>query len=1132
MNYILVFKKILLIYRHLLVSERRHLFKLLIHMKLIIMFVFAFGCQIFAGVSAQKVTLTIKNGTIAQALETIQKQTQFNFSYNDELLNNAKPVSIQVVDMNLDLVMQKLLKNQPFQYEIMDDIIIVKQRAKNNLNSEPSAVQTSQAIIQLTVVGHVQNEKGEALEGASIFVLDNQGKRTNRQAKTNVNGYFELGNVQNGEMLELSYLGYQNIKIEAKPQVGVIQLKVLSAAMDAVDIVSTGIYTRDKESFTGSATTYTGEELKTVGNLNIIQSLKTLDPVFAVLENNQFGSDPNRLPDLEIRGKSSIVGLKEEFEVDPNQPLFILDGFETTLRTIVDLDLERIESVTILKDAASTAIYGSRAANGVVVVETKAPLPGQLRLSYTSNFNISAPDFSSYNLMNSEEKLQFELLAGRYTINNWDASNNTWDLYNKRLQNVANGVDTYWLADPVRTGINHRQTIYAEGGDQAMRYGIGANYNNNNGVMKSSNRSTFSGNIDLIYRKNKFLFSNKLTIDQTNSTDPLVPFSEYSRANPYYPKYNEEGFVDKWLENTTADRVSNPLWNASLNSRMLGKTFGIVNNFSAEYTPTDSWRLRARLGVNKSSQENDNFVSPQNTQFDNLDPLLKGVLTYGNTQQLSLEGEFTTSYAVVLQEKHRINTVAGTRIRSSEALENGYTAQGFSDGDYVTAAFAKGYPENGRPRYSERESREASFFLNGGYSFSERYLMDVTYRLSGSSVFGSNKRFANTWSTGLAWNMHNENFVKEGTPWINLLKLRASIGNPGNQNFSAYQTFTTYSFSNQPATFFGPGVTLNTLGNPDLKWQTTLDKNIGMDASFINRRLSLNFDYFNKLTDPLLINIGVASSLGINEVLTNLGLQQSEGFNGMVTFSPIYRPAERIVWSLRYNFRTEKSKLDKIGNALEKFNEGGRNLSTVRYFDGANPDAIWTVRSAGIDPASGQEIFYKKNGDYSLTYDYADEVQVGIARPKIQGVFGTSVSYKGFSANVDFRYRYGGQAFNSALFQKVENITLAGLRLNQDKRALYDRWQKPGDISDFKGISLSDPTLMSSRFVDDDNSIALESLRVGYEFRTDWMKQVGIKQLRLNAYMNDLFVISSIKTERGIDYPFARTVSFSASISL
>lgn len=218
--------------------------------------------------------------------------------------------------------------------------------------------------------------------------------------------------------------------------------------------------------------------------------------------------------------KAVLSVLKEQYNVDPNQPLFILDGFETTLQTIMDLDLDRIASITILKDAASTAIYGSKAANGVVVVETMQPAQGELRVTYSGNFNVQMPDLSSYKLMNSEEKLRFEVLAGRYKGSSASNTLRLQELYNQRLANVRAGVDTYWLGEPVRVGVNHRHSLYAEGGDQYMRYGIGVSYNGITGVMKESQRNIFSGNLDLIYRRNKFLFSNKLTLNYNSTHDP------------------------------------------------------------------------------------------------------------------------------------------------------------------------------------------------------------------------------------------------------------------------------------------------------------------------------------------------------------------------------------------------------------------------------------------------------------------------------------------------------------------------------------------------------------------------------------------------------------------------------------
>lgn len=1061
---------------------------------------------------SQSVTLNLKNVPLKQVLWAIENQTDFVFMYSKDDLRQGGNVSVNLNNESVEKALQTCLQGTGLTYVIQDGVIVL--RPAPNM----------QVPARIEVTGQVRDRQGNILPGVTILL-----KGTTVGSVTDTEGRFrfeipELKDI----VLVFSFVGMKKKELAYR---GEKELHVVmeEETTEMEEVVITGIFERRKESFTGAATTYSSQELKRVGNQNVIQSLKSLDPAFAILENNEFGSDPNHLPDLEIRGKSSIVGLKEQYNVDPNQPLFILDGFETSLQTIMDLDMDRVASITILKDAASTAIYGSKAANGVVVVETVRPEKGKLRVNYSGNFNVQMPDLSSYKLMNSEEKLRFEVLAGRYKSSGATNYMELQQLYNARLANVRSGVNTYWLGEPVRIGLNHRHSLYAEGGDDNMRYGIGISYNGITGVMKESERNVFSGNLDLIYRKNRFLFSNKLTINYNSTHDPIVAYSEYAEANPYYKKRNDAGEVEKWLEYNTYAKVQNPLWNASLNSRNLGRMFGVTNNFSAEYNPLTFLKLRARFGVTKSFTETDQFTSPEDTQFDQKSSLEKGSLTYRNNKGLNYEAEFTASLGYLFREIHRINLVAGGNLSSSETLSNGYSAIGFPKGDFDTPAFSKGYPENGKPSFGESTTRSVSAYVNGGYALKDRYLLDLTWRLSGSSVFGTNKRYTNTWSVGLAWNLHHENFIRDHVAWITLLKIRGSVGNPGNQNFSSYQTISTYTFQTYRSNYFEQGVLLNSLGNPELEWQTTLDKNIGLDLTLWNNRFSVNVDYFDKVTDPLLVSINVPSSLGMSTVMTNIGKQTSRGLNGTLTFSPVYKPNERIVWSLRYNFRTQKTSYSDIANRLDKFNESNRNVNLTRYYDGADPDALYAVRSHGIDPATGKEVFIRKDGTYTFDFDYNDEVKVGTQRSKLEGILGTSFSYKGFSVNLDFRYRWGGKAFNSALYNKVENISFAALSKNQDKRALYDRWQNPGDVAPFKGISLTETTPMSSRFVEKDNSIALESFRVGYEFDSAKLKTIGLHALRLNAYMNDIFRISSIKTERGISYPFARSVSFSLS---
>ena len=234
---------------------------------------------------------------------------------------------------------------------------------------------------------------------------------------------------------------------------------------------------------------------------------------------------------------------------------------------------------------------------------------------------------------------------------------------------------------------------------------------------------------------------------------------------------------------------------------------------------------------------------------------------------------------------------------------------------------------------------------------------------------------------------------------------------------------------------------------------------------------------------------------------------------------------------MRATIRHEDIKLDELNGGLDDLNEVAKSNSTKRYYDGADPDAIWAVRSAGIDPASGREMFIKKDGSYTFDYNVDDEVIIGNARSKIEGNIGTSVQWKGLSISANFTYRLGGKQFNSALFNKVENISGSQLDNNQDRRALYDRWQKPGDHAQFKNIANSAYTPMSSRFVQRNNNLTFQSLNVTYDFY-EIARKMHLESFRLSFYCNDLFYISTIKQERGTSYPFARSYTFALSFTI
>ena len=1051
----------------------------------------------------EKLALSSTQLTVREIFDAISSQLRYDVFYNGEQLDLNRKVKFAQQVLNLEQVLDAVANNR-FKYTLEDRTIIL------------TPLTTPQTVNSVTLTGQVTDQSNTPLPGVTVLV-----KGTKLGTSTDPEGNFKLSlPQQENTILIFSFIGMESQEVPVGDPKKPIKVILKETAENLKEVVVTGIFTRKKESFTGSASTYTASELKTAGTQNILQSLKTLDPSFAILDNTLYGSDPNRLPNMEIRGKSSMLGMRDELEADPNQPLFILDGFESSLSVINDMDINRIASITILKDAASTAIYGSKAANGVVVVETVKPQAGKLMVSYNGNANISMPDLSSYNLMNAKEKLAFEKLAGKYTPASWSATSEfeLQKLYNQKL--AESGIDTYWLTEPLRVGVNQKHSLYIEGGEGSFLFGIGAGYNGISGVMEKSNREVISGNIDLIYRIKKFQFSNKFSMTNTKIKNPIVDFSEYAAANPYYKKRDEEGNIGKWLENNDYTKAANPLWNASQNSRDEGKQLALSNYFVAEYTPLEALKVRARFGISYGNDDTEKFISRNDTRFDTYEILKKGTFNTTNTRSNQYEGELSVTFAKLIG-RHRLNAVLGGNLNSNKTLTQGYSAQGFPEGDFVYPSFSNGYPEGGSPTYYENTSRSMNGYFNLGYSFDDRYLMDFSLRENGSSVFGASKR----------WNLHKERFIADHLTWIDFLKLRASIGNPGNQNFSSSKTLTTFNFQLASMNYFGMGAVLNQLGNPDLDWQITLDKNIGIDMTLIDKRLNITADYYHKVTDPLLINISMPLSSGTSSYLTNMGKQISQGLTLSASYYIIQKLDQRFSWLVRGNLRTQKTKLDKIGNKLDELNKSGQGHNTVRYYNGADPDDIWAVKSAGIDPSTGRELFYDKEGNYTYDFSYDNEVICGNTRPKIEGVIGTSLNYKGFSVSMNFRYQTGASVFNEALFNKVENISVSGLNKNQDKRALYERWQNPGDKVRFKDIANAASTPMSSRFIQKENVLSMESVYVGYEFYEGWIKKIGLSNLKIQASMRDVFRASTIKSERGTLYPFARSLELGLSFN-
>ena len=990
------------------------------------------------------------------------------------------------------------------------------------------------------IVGMVVDEQGEPLPGATVTNVKGRGDRETFAVVTDVNGHFKLTLSGDVRQIEVSYVGFETQVVTLVGTMDSYQITLKPDSKSIDEVVVTGVFTRNANTFTGAVTTVKGADLQRVGNINVLQSLKNIDPSFMQLENLAAGSNPNALPDFQMRGASTIASVQGEYASSANQPLFILDGFETELTKILDLDMNQVQSVTTLKDATAKAIYGAKAANGVIVIETVRPESGKMRITYTGSMSLEVPDLTSYDLANAEEKLRVERMAGLFTSKSAQSQIALDQAYTQKLREVLAGVDTDWLAQPVRNGFGHKHSLYLEGGDKAMQYGVNLSYNRIGGALKGSDRNTFSGGITLAYRVKNLQFRNKLTIDYNKSNNsPYGTFDQYYRMNPYSRLYDQNGQMVRsysYTDNTgVSSDYANPLYNSTLNTFDRTDYTNITNDFYLEWFITDEWKLTGRFGIVNKKSGADLFKPANHTDFvGQTDAFRRGSYLQTNGTNTDISADLGVQWSKMWQ-KHLFFVNGQLSMADNKYNNTSVTAEGFANDFMDDIKFGAQWAEGGSPTGTEGISRNCGGLLSLNYSFDERYLFDANYRLMGSSEAGRDNRWGSFWSVGAGWNLHNESFIRQ-LGWVNRLKLRASYGFTGSQGFSSYDAIPTFIYYTDQAYNGSIGSYVKGLANTDLHWQEKYDTNIGLDVALFNNRLTGRFDYYIANTKGMVTDVTVPYTTGFSTYVANLGETENKGVELYLNYRVFDggRDYVNVFASMAHN----KNKLKKISNSLRAWNEAQdanmlENKTTapqVKYYEGCSMSAIWAVPSLGIDPQTGKEIYVKRDGSVTYEYDTQDQVVCGDTQPKWNGNFGINGEIKGWGWNITMNYRWGGQIYNQTLVDKVEN---APLQFNVDRRVLTDRWQKPGDVSLYKAVTDQSVTYPTSRFVQDYNLFTMASVTLYYDFRNcAFVKNSLLERLKVSAYTNDLFVVSSVKTERGTNYPFARTFSLSAQVTL
>lgn len=978
-------------------------------------------------------------------------------------------------------------------------------------SSSGSEVQAEKFI----VTGVVKDATGETLPGIGIHIKGQEGA-----FGTNGEGKFEINIKSRTATLVFSYISFktQEVKVKAGDNITVV-MKEDTELLE--EVVVTGFQTKSKNSFTGSSTTIDKEKMMAMGTQSIMQGIEAFVPGVVSIDNSLMGSNPNAKPELNIRGRAT-------FEGKANMPVFVVDGSIVTSDFVFDMDMNDIQSVTVLRDASATALYGAKGSAGVVVITTRPMEGGKLKLRYNGTIRSSIPDLSDYHLLDAEQKLEYERLAGVFSDDNPE------ERYRKELEyaaireQIARGVNTDWMAKPLRVGLSQNHNINIDGGDNYARYSLGLRYGKDQGVMRGSGRDRLNTTFKLSYSKDELFFiSNLARVSFVNGQDsPYGDFKSFVDANPYDSPYDKDGN----LRHLLTHKLINPLYEATAGNVSRSSDFDFFDTLTFRMWLAD-FRIDADATLQRGKSERINFVSPRSgKELEKAKLSQRGSLSETFSKSSDFSGKLMLSYNKNVLEDLFLSAMAGSNIEYRTYQMSRYSSVGYYSDKLPNPGFSSGYPAGGRPVSEDRIIAGVGFFANLNAIYKEKYFLDLIYRYEGSSLFGKNSRFAPFWSAGIGWNIHKEPFMKDLN--VNLLKLRFSTGYLGNVSFSPYQALTTYRYGEDLTYVKGAGAVPITIGNPNLRWERTQNNNIGLDLNVLDNRWDLSLDLYLKITDNLLLDVTKAPSVGVATAKENVGEIENKGIELSTRIVPVRTKDWN--WTVAMTYSYNKNRIRKISDALKAQNEKSLSDKNSRmplpiYVEGESLTTLKVVPSAGIDPATGREIYIKRDGSYTFDYDPRDKVTFGDTSPLATGMVSSYLTYKGFTLTTGLRYQLGAMDYNLTLASRVEG---ADPRKNADQRVFSDRWTQPGDHASYKNIADASVPMQTSRFVAVNNFLDLSSVSLAYDFKPIDLKYFSLKNMRLELLANDLYHFSTIRRERGLSYPYARSIEMTIRFTL
>ena len=1112
------------------------LMKIRLRKTLLAMKFLCFFFLLFVSVSAAsysqnaKFTISLNNVALTEVFSTIRANSEFTFIYNVDDVRNFRIKSINVHEATIQEILDEVLRNTGFVYKIEDHVVVI----------QPQDMKEKKKSVR--VKGWVNDKSKQPLPGVTVRMVG-----VSLGTATNAQGWFAIDLPVEKGTLEFSFVGYKKKQIDFTEKTDTLRIVLEEDFQQVEEVVVTGIFNKPKESFTGAVTSVTKEDLKVNFSRNLIQTLVNIDASLLIVQNNEMGSDPNTLPEIQLRGASTMLDISDlenqKKRPEYNQPLFIMDGFEVDLERVMDLNQNDIENITILKDASATSLYGSRGANGVIVITTTLANAGSLTVSYEGRLNLQIPDFSTYdNLMTASEKFETEKLYGVWNnLNSYLSSGQKMeDAYKELEAAIADGVNYDWLKVPTRTGVGQNHVLRFMGSQENWNYMLSLAYDDTQGAMKKSDRKNFNGTMQLGYHKNKWNVRQSLAVGINKSQDsPYGQFYYYVQMNRYWEPYDENGKpVDYFYHPlSTYGPIDNPLYDYAVGKWNKTKYTNLRSNTIIDFTFSENLKASATLGLNRKSKTSDTFTPPEHKYFQYVTEIeKKGSFARRESEETMWQVRLALNYNNIFSEKHMVTLGVSAELSETISDDVDWSATGYISSNVSHPGMSMSYPSTGGTSGSESTVRRASLIASANYYYDQRYFVDLSINYNGASSFGENNRFQYFYSLGAGWVVSNETFVKEHLPFINEMRFRYSFGVTGNMFVSPEKSLEVFNRNSSSTYLGGIAWTLSQFANSDLEQQNTYQHNAGLDVGLFNSRVSISLNYYNFLTNNTLTDMNLPISHGFDRVAGNVGKIRNEGLDGNVRVG-LYRNTEKkIDWTLNASFSKRKNVVVKLSEGFkERISMHNKGMSTntdlVRYQEGRSLEAIYGLRTVGVDPTSGQRVFLKKDGLTTTLEQNADDlVYLGDRQPKLNGTFSTSFFYGGFNMTIGFGVKWGGKSVNQTEMTKGEN---ASLTYNLDRRMTKYSWKQVGDQARYKnkyGDYGNLSTYICDAFIHKDNVFSCNNINLSYTFSQDWFKRATrLQSLSISASLSDIFYFSTIKRERGTSYPFSINPNFSIS---